>query len=118
MATIIMRQRASTLIEVLVAMVILLICFSIGMASIMQLNNKQNPTVTMKATFILQQYINTTIEKKAYTDEEIENNGFIIRRKINTIGNRQDILCVYFDVYAPGMNKVIIEQNKIVVNEK
>jgi prepilin-type N-terminal cleavage/methylation domain-containing protein len=118
MAAINTKVKGSTLIEVLVAMVIILICFSVGMAALMQLNHKQNSTIEIKASFALQNYINKTLEYKTYTNEEINQNEFSIKRTASVVDKNNKIINLQFEVYAPGMECVILKKNKIVVNEK
>lgn len=118
MVKLVRKVKGSTLIEVLISMVILLICFSIGMASILQINRKQSTTVLTKATFVMQNYINSTIEERKFVDEEFENDGLTVRKTINSRLNHYPLVEIHFEIYSVATNQKLLETTKIVVDEE
>ena len=109
--------KASTLIEVLTAMIIVLICFSIGMSAMLQLNHSHNLVVEMRAKSVLNDYVVTTLNKKEYIDEEINTDDFLLKRSAQIMGNRKKIALIHFEVYSLSLKKKLAEQNKIVVTD-
>jgi len=109
--------KASTLIEVLTAMIIVLICFSIGMSAMLQLNHSHNLVVEMRAKSVLNDYVASTLNKKEYIDEEINTEDFSLKRSAQIMGNRKNIALIHFEVYSLTLKKKLAEQNKIVVTD-
>ena len=77
------RISAATLIETIIAMVIILTIFGIVTSVLVQSSIGYFSLSKMKATQMINEYAGETNDQKAFFDETIERNGFRITREIN-----------------------------------
>ncbi len=76
------KIKASTLIEALVAMVIVMTCF--GIASMIYVNvlNADNNRIQLNAHLLVHELAQKAKETNSFLDEKIETNGLIIQKSV------------------------------------
>lgn len=76
------KINASTLIEVIVAMVVLSISFSIGLMIYFNILSGSGSFRAFETNLILKQIATETITNKSYIDEDITNNNLTIHKSL------------------------------------
>jgi hypothetical protein len=108
------QLKASTLIEALVAMVIVMICF--GIASMIYVNvlNADNNRIQLKAHLIVSDLAQKAKTTSTFLDEKIETEGLVIQKSIegyHDIPNLSVLKFVAFD----KKGKVITEYKELFI---
>ena len=97
--------KASTIIEVLVAMILLSITVGIGSLSFTTtINNNQIP-IKVKAVLALQKIAETTKTTKRYFDEEIEEFPLLIKKTVTPYTGHSHIIVLKLEAF--DINKAI-----------
>ena len=105
--------KASSLIEVVVAMVILSVTFTV---CLMVFNNITRSTYSlrqMKYSLILQNLKLKTEQEKSYFDEVISEENEIVYKKVSHYNNRENLILLEFEVVDAG-NEVIAERKDLI----
>lgn len=105
------KIQAATLIETIIASVIILILFGILISFFVQISVNSFSTQEMRADQILDRYIIETDEQKAFLNEEIEVEKFIIRREIIGDLKESGFVRIKFAVYT-HTNKLVSDKQR------
>jgi Tfp pilus assembly protein PilV len=110
------KLKGSTIIEVLVAMVIILACSSLATVIYLNVLQSQNSAEKLKAFRILKQFQQETESKGNFINEETEADAFTVKKECRPYqGNMQLIQLTFSIRNAEG--KELIRQSKLVVSE-
>ncbi len=114
--------RASTIIEVLVAMILLSIAVGIGSLSFNTTLSGNNIPLKVKATLTLQEVAATTITTKRYLDETLSIPPILIKKTVvpyyfddnNFDNNQTDIIHLKLEAFQLGTddNKSIVPSHQ------
>jgi prepilin-type N-terminal cleavage/methylation domain-containing protein len=110
------KVKGSTLIEVLVAMIILVIC--LGIATIIILNISKSGNTSLK--LFAEQYAEQLIEQSKincdYRNVTIETEGIIIEKQVKSYKNLDGIAELTITVFDTGM-KQLVQKKELVILE-
>ena len=74
--------RASTLLETLVALVLILICFSIATLVLVNIMQSDNGRLKLHARLELDALYEKTMDERSFVDGSAEYNGFVIEKRL------------------------------------
>ncbi|MBN2788270.1 MAG: hypothetical protein JXQ69_08115 [Paludibacteraceae bacterium] len=111
----ILRKKipASTLIEVIVAMVIILSSFGMAMMVIDSNKKSTHTHLLIKAEQYVVKEKEETLEKKLFLDEEKNFNGFSIVKTISDYNNTSDLRLL--EIQALDKNKKLITKQQLLI---
>ena len=107
------RLKAATLIETIVALVIILVIFGIVTTFLVQISVNSFSLQHIKASQLVNIYANKTAEEKSFFDEQIEQDNLIIKRQIITDYSNPNLVHLKFMVYERGGKLVLLKQKLI-----
>lgn len=107
------KYKASSLIEVLVAMIIILICAGLGMTAISNLSRDMNGNVDMEGEVYLNKIVNDTKTDKDYTDKTFEFTGIRVERSILPCKKEKRLKILHIVVYNT-VNRKVAEVKEII----
>ncbi len=108
------RYKASTLIEVLVAMIIILICAGLGMSAFSNLNKDMNGNLEIRAEVYLDKVANNAKAGKNYTDEVFQFEGIRIEKSF--MPYKKEKRLIVMDILAfNGLNQNIGEIKEVIL---
>ena len=94
------KLQASTLVEALISMIIVMMVFVIGSMIYVNVINSDNGRQKLNAELLLQQVTVTTKRENKFLDEKIEAGNIIIQKKVvlyKNISNLHLLLLIAFD---------------------
>lgn len=99
------RLKAVSIIETLVAMVILTISLGIAFMIFMNVISNNSVIVKTRAKVIAQEVAQEAIEEERWLNEELEIQNFIIQKKIRPSNNANNLLLLQVTVFK-GQEKI------------
>lgn len=109
-----MKLRASTLIETIVAMVLLLLCFVISMMIYENVLDSENNRLKLSALLLMNNEAILTKKEKNYLDEEITFNDMKFKKTIYKYQNSEKLYVLTLTAYDKNHHK-IIERNELII---
>lgn len=110
------KVQGSTLIEVLVAMIIIVIC--LGIASVIILNISKSGNAGLK--LFAEQYAEKVIEESKlnleYQDENYETEGIIIEKRVGLYKNLDGLVELTVTVFNVDM-KQLVQKKELIIPE-
>ncbi|MBI4646420.1 MAG: hypothetical protein HY738_07460 [Bacteroidia bacterium] len=108
------KIAAVSLIEAIVAMVIIMLVYSASVMIFVNTSEAGNASVKLKAWSALEEYINRTVNEKNYIDEKTKAGNLILTRKTAAYENIEGLLTIEFkacrsDGRTLVTRKIIIE---------
>ncbi|WP_423147021.1 hypothetical protein [Rubrolithibacter danxiaensis] len=82
MASLIKKISASTLIEVIISMVIIMAVFSVAMGIYIKIMNSGASTTSRKMQIIMRGIVETSIQNKSWGEEVLEKDSVILRKTL------------------------------------
>jgi len=103
------RLSAATIVETIVALVIILVLFGITTTLVVQITTSSFSVKKIKAGQLIQQYAVQTGKEKAFFDEEWVRDEFSVQRAVVEYGKRPNLVAVTFSVYN---NKQLVSRQQ------
>jgi len=110
------RVQSATLVETIVALVIILLLTGITVTIFVQITSTGYSSQKLKADLLLSYYSTETKDKKAFFDEEYRDGGFIIKKEITEGDYAKNIIWVKLSVYNQN-SQLIKYQNFLFLSE-
>ena len=107
------KIKGSTLIEVLVAMVIVLVVYSIAMMIFLNIKRSANTGLKSIALLELDNVVIETKKKFSFIDEDYKTESFVIKKKISPYGKNNDLRVLSVEVVDLA-GRLITERKEIV----
>lgn len=107
------RITSATILETLVAMVILLTLFGIATTIFVQVTGSTYSVNKMAARYALDRYIAQTAELKTYFNEEFEEVGIHINKQVEVYNKGDNMVKIIFSVYDNVQHKKIDERVRL-----
>jgi hypothetical protein len=107
------KLKGSTLVEVIVAMVIILTCLGIALTIFTNLSRDVNDELRILAEIRINTLANETKIKNDYTDVNLEFDNLKIQRSILPYPGKARLKILYIEAFTP-MDKKIAEYKEIV----
>lgn len=110
------KVKSSSILEVVVSLVLVTIVFTI---SFIIYHNVMRSGVSIRqimATKKIEWYFAKTTIDKSFVDETLEEDDFVIHKKVSQFDNQQKIYKIEFEVYSKEQ-KLLVYQRRIWVKE-
>ena len=104
---------AATIQETLVALTIIVICFSMGMMVFLQVLNSDSYYINLKADLIAKNISLETIYEKRFFKESLNINGLYIEKIIEDYNQDKNLRLVYISVFKN--DQLILEKKEIII---
>jgi hypothetical protein len=111
------KWKASSLIEVIVAMVVMVITFGIGMMIYHNILNSGINLQNIKAEMLLSKVSEETSLLKSYFDEDIIEGELLVRKKVGKYTDNASLLLVEIQVYSKD-EKLLAEGNYLILADE
>ncbi|MBO9702110.1 MAG: hypothetical protein J7604_18015 [Sporocytophaga sp.] len=109
-----LKIKASSLIEVVVAMVVMVITFGVGMMIYHNILRSGINLQNVKAEMLLSRIAEETVRSKSYFDEDIKEGELIVRKKVGKYQNSTSLLQLEIQVYSKE-EKLLAEGNNLIL---
>jgi hypothetical protein len=109
------RLKASTLVETIVAMVIIMICSGIGLSLFSDLSRDVNDELRIEAEIRISSIAGETKLKKDFTDTTIESSNLRIQRSFQDYRDMKRIKVLLIDAYSLSGRKVCTYRELITI---
>ncbi|HEX8545809.1 MAG TPA: hypothetical protein VF691_02545 [Cytophagaceae bacterium] len=107
------RVNGSSILEVIVAMVIIIVIFGIGVMVYNNVTQSSYSYQQFKAALFCREEYNRTIKEKTYFDGESEEEGLTLTKKISPYKGSADLLL--FEVEAKNASDIILAKKKSLI---
>lgn len=107
------KLRASTLIEVLVAMVIIIVVYSIFLVMILNIKKSFNTTPRIAALLETENILFETKQKFLFINEDYKTENFLIKKTINQYMKCKELRELKFEVFDLN-GKLILERQELI----
>jgi len=104
---------AATIQETLVALTIIMICFSMGMMVFLQVLNPDSYYINLKADLIAKNIRLEAIHEKRFFDEDLNINGLYVVKTIEEYNQEENLRLVSISVYKN--EHLILEKKEIII---
>lgn len=88
------KLSGSTLLESLVAMILLLICIILATGVINSIVHSSNATEKLRAVLLTQELMNQTRMEERYIDEDIQEDHFLLQKRASKYQDIDDIVMI------------------------
>ena len=110
-----LKVKASTMVETIVAMVIILICSSIGLSLFSNLPRDVNDELKIEAEIRMNSLAVETKLKKDFTDTSIESANLRLVRSIQEYGKKTHLKILFIEAYSLSGRKVCEYKELIII---
>jgi Tfp pilus assembly protein PilV len=111
------KTKASSLVEVIIAMVIIAITFSLGIMIYINVIYSSYNEQKNTAYNLLELYAAQTKQQKSYVDQYEEIDGFIIEKKISNYNNDQYLILMELNAYNVEKKHLINRKEIVFLSE-
>lgn len=111
------KVNASTLMEVLIAMVIIMIVFSIAIAIYGRISNSGVSVNQAKAGEAIEAMIRQTVSNRNYKDEEFDRDGIHYTKTLNAYKEQDDLLQITISAEQNGKILAVHKQVILIKDE-
>lgn len=108
-----MKFRGSTLIETLVAMVIVVISFGSGMMVYLNVSGNSSTSKKSDACLVLQEVYHETMLQEDFFDENTETKGLTVEKKIEDYEGSDNLFVLRISVFS-GEHKLLVDYREII----
>ncbi|MGZ3919072.1 MAG: hypothetical protein ACXVNM_01210 [Bacteroidia bacterium] len=110
------KLSGNTLVETLIAMVIILFCTAMGASIYMNVLSGQNSVEKMKATGIAKECISSSVSEKKFLDESFIIDELKIEKSCASYKGNKDLIDIKV-VVKNNEDKVILNIEQVLLNE-
>lgn len=94
------KIKAFSIIETIVAMILLTITFAVAMSTFDFISNTNSMEIKVNAQLSIKTILAETIRDKTFYDETIERNGFVIEKKVQTYEKMEQANIIHLHLTA------------------
>lgn len=109
------KVKGSTLIETLIAVVIILTCFSIAMMFFMKLNQSSFTKQHLKAEQLVKQQLYNSLKTENYIDDNFTEEDFTISQTIEPYKNYPNLFILKVEALNKN-NKTLASRKQVIIN--
>ena len=118
LSELILRLKASTLVEIIVAMVIISTVFVLSLAVFVNISKNSNNGLKLKAALISEEVMVSTRQNKLYIDEEIDIDHLDIIKRVSTYKSYKDLVLVSIEIKDKRGKSLLIKKEIMILNDK
>ncbi|MDQ3192428.1 MAG: hypothetical protein M3Q58_12615 [Bacteroidota bacterium] len=115
MALLTKKIKASTLIEVIVALIIVMISFGIAMAIYVNVTYSDNQIQKLKANLILNETAIKTTNENSFIDEKTEVDGISVVKTVHSYEGIQGLNLLLLEAFDVNMKKIAERKELVIV---
>jgi len=108
------KLKASTLIESIIAMVIIVVCFSVAVMIYVSVLDSDKQRVKLKAIQMLNEEATRIKNEKNFIDEQKAVNNWIINKKVEHYSGADSSLYLLSLVVTDSTGKIIARRNELI----
>lgn len=108
------QVKGTTLVETIIAMVIISIVFGVGLMTVESTLNSTKAPLRLRATVLLKNVAIQTINEQSFIDEIIIDNNITIRKTIATYESFENVHRLTLEAFDPISRKEIAIHHQIV----
>lgn len=109
------KLKAAVVLEVLLGLLIIMICFVIGIMIYTRVLAADNLVQKLKADFILSESAIKIKESKQFIDSEEKQEPFTIKKTFTKYAGTKNLYRMYLN--ASIQNKIVSERNELVIDD-
>lgn len=111
------KAKASTLVEAIVAMLIVTIAFSLALVLMLNISKNSNNSLKTKAYILANDVMIQTKSEKSYFDQEFDYGNITIKKTVTEYENNEELF--QLNIFAfDSRNHNFFEQNELIIIEK
>lgn len=107
------RLKGSTLLEALIAMVLLLICIIISAGVINNIVQSADSADKLRAELLLSKWMVDTVDQLKFVDEETTSNDLKLTKKVTRLTDYDDV--VYIRLVATNKEARVVGEKKVLI---
>ncbi len=107
---------ASTLVEAIIAMLIITIAFSMAMVLMLNISKNSNNSLKTKAYILANDIMVQTKSEKSYIDQEFNYGNIIVKKIVSEYENNEELFQLNISAYD-SRNHKLFEQNELIIIE-
>ncbi len=115
MALLTRKLKASSLIEVMVALIIVMVCFGIAMIIYLNVSQSDRQLQRLKGKLILNEIAIKTKNENSYIDDKIEFESINVNKTINPYNGIPGISLLLLEAYDLNGNKIVERKELVIV---
>lgn len=112
----IQKLKASTLVETIVAMLIVTIAFSLALLLMVNIGKNSNNSLKTKAYFLTNNIFVQTKAENTFVDQEYTYGNIFIKKTVKAYENNDELFQLNISAYDKQNHK-LFEQNELVIIE-
>lgn len=109
--------NASTLVETIIAMLIVTIAFSLALILMISISKNSNNSLKTKAYMLANDVLVQTKAEKSYIDQEYAFGNIVIKKTVTEYENNEELFQLNVSAYDLK-NFKLVEQNELIIIEK
>ena len=111
------KLKSSTLVETIIAMLIVTIAFSMAMVLMLNISKNSNNSLKTKAYILANDVLVKTKAEKTYFDQEFDYGNIIIKKTLTEYENNEELFQLKVLAFD-SRNRKLFEQNELLIIEK
>lgn len=115
MALLTKKVKASTLIEVMVALIIVMISFGIAMAIYVNVTHSDNQTQKLKAQLLLNETAIKTTNENSFIDEKTEMDGISVIKTVSSYEGTPGLHLLFLEAFDVNAKKIAERKELVIV---
>ncbi len=112
------RLKATTLIESMVAMILIVVSFGIGMMIYFNVLNGTRLQQKMQAELLLNTVLENTKKTSSFVEEAIELNGLIVTKETSPYRSYDNVRLLHLKAYDQKSNFIIDLKEVVYISDK
>lgn len=110
------KLKGTTLIESLIAMVVVMLCFGIATTVYVNVITSGNQVQKLKSQLLLKKIASETKQNRLFLDKKTSSDEIIVEKKIIQYGGMKNLLQLNLKAYTKN-EKLLSEYNELVPNQ-
>lgn len=104
------RVPAATIVETVVAMVIILVMFGITTSVLVQTSLHSFSVKKIKAAHIINDYFSKTAEENLFFNEEVAKDGFVVKKEIENYRQNGQVIAITVSVLDNNSDVIQVQK--------
>ena len=114
----ILKLKASTLVEVIVAMVIISTVFLLSLGVFLNISKHSNNGLKLKAALVSEEIMVSTRQGKLFLDENIPLDNLDIIKQVSSYKSYKDLVLVSIEVKDKRGKSLLVKREIMILNDK
>ena len=111
------KLKASTLVEAIIAMLIITVTFSLGLLLMLNISKNSNNSLKTKAYILANDVLVKSKSENLYLDQEYNYGNITIKKAVSEYENNEELFQLNISAFD-SRNYKLFEQNELIIIEK